>query len=55
MFKYIIIIIYEVPNPGHAEKKNDAENKKSCRKKNVAPKKKSRAEKKKSCQRKLTS
>ena len=44
-----------------AEKKNDAENKKSCRKKKVLPKKKSRAEKnsgaakKQSCQRKLTS
>ena len=39
MFKYIIIIIYEVPTPGRAEKKNDAENKKSCRKKRVVPKK----------------
>ena len=52
MFRYIIIIIkYEVPTPGRAEK-NGAENKKSHRKKGVVPKKKSRAEKKKSCQKK---
>ena len=31
MFKYIIIIIYEIPNPSHAEKK-------------MMPKTKSRAE-----------
>ena len=42
MFKYIIIIIYEVPTPGRAKKTN-------------VPKKKSPAEKKESCQRKLTS
>ena len=45
MFKYIIIIIYEVPTPGRAEKKNDAKNKKSCQKNK-------RAEKKKSCRKK---
>ena len=33
MFKYIIIIIYEVPTPGRAGKKNDAEKKKSCQRK----------------------
>ena len=53
MFRYIIIIIiYEVPTPGRAEK-NGAENKKSCQsccdkkscQKKVAQKK-SRAEKK---------
>ena len=58
MFKYIIIIIYEVPTPGRAGKKNDAKNKKSCRKQKVVPKKKSRAKqkivpkKKKSCRKK---
>ena len=46
MFRYIIIvIIYEVPTPGRAEK-NGAENKKSCRKKGVVPKKKSCRKKK---------
>ena len=49
MFRYIIIIIiYEVPSPGRAEK-NGAENKKSCQKEKVVPKIKSRAKKKKSC------
>ena len=52
MFRYIIIIIiYEVPSPGRAEK-NGAENKKSCQKEKVVPKIKSRAKKKKSCQKK---
>ena len=40
MFKYIIIIIYEVPTTGRAEKK------KWCRKQEVVLKNKSRAEKK---------
>ena len=40
MFKYIIRIIYEVPTPGRAEKKNGAGNKKSCQNKKVVPKKK---------------
>ena len=41
MFKYIIIIIYEVPTPGRDEKK------KWYRKQKVVPKKRSRAKKKK--------
>ena len=46
MFRYIIIIIiYEVPTPGRAEK-NGADNKKSCRKKGVVPKKESCRKKK---------
>ena len=53
MFKYIIIIIYELPTPGRAEKKmvpkKKSHAKKNSReqKKKVVPKKKnSRAEKK---------
>ena len=45
MFRYIIIIIiYEVPTPGRAEK-NGAENKKSCRKKNIRARENRRREK----------
>ena len=62
MFRYIIIIIiYEVPTPGCAEK-NGADQEpapvpttKSRAAKKSRAKKKGRAEKKQSCQRKLTS
>ena len=45
MFKYIIVIIYEVPTPGRVGKKmvpktkSRAEKKESCRKQKVVPKK----------------
>ena len=58
MFKYIIIIIYEVPTPGRAEKKKWCRKQKVVPKIKMMPKTKSRAENKndaenkKSCQKK---